>query len=241
MRWGVWCRAVRRHAPSRTRWSASLLRRFKRVADPMHGPDRAGPQLVAQGLDMRVDGASTGGVDPVPDLFEQLLARQHGLRFARQGREQVEFGRGQMHGFVVERHTACGRVDYNRAEIEDFRVLAVLGDHLGAFHTAQQRLAARQQLTHRKRLGHVIVRTGAQADDDIGLLVTRGEHEHRHRTVRHDTLGGLDAVDAREHHIHDDEVGVHLRRVNQKIIHRILLSLQKRSLWNSQPPNQVNQ
>ena len=40
----------------------------------MHGADGIGTELMAQRLDVAVDGAGAGCVDPVPDLFEQLFA-----------------------------------------------------------------------------------------------------------------------------------------------------------------------
>ena len=50
----------------------------------MHGADGIGTELMAQRLDVAVDGAGAGCVDPVPDLFEQLFAGEHRLRAAGQ-------------------------------------------------------------------------------------------------------------------------------------------------------------
>ena len=65
----------------------------------MHGADGIGTELMAQRLDVAVDGAGAGCIDPVPDLFEQLFAGEHRLRAAGQRGQQIELGGGQMHLF----------------------------------------------------------------------------------------------------------------------------------------------
>ncbi len=71
---------------------------------------------------------------------------------------------------------------------------------------AQQRLAARDELAHRERLRHVVVRADAQADEHVGLVVARGEHEDGDRALGLDAPAHLEPVDAGEHDVQHDEV-----------------------------------
>ena len=145
-----------------------------------------------------------------PDLFEQLLAGEHRLGFARERDQQVELGRRQVHLLAVDRDQTLCRVDDQRAEVEDLLVLGVLRDDLRAFHAAQQRLAAGDQLAHGERLGHVIVGARAEADDLVRLGVAGGQDEHRHRAVGHDALGCFKTIHDRQHDVHDYQVRAQL-------------------------------
>ena len=91
---------------------------------------------MAQRLDMAVDGAGAGCVDPVPDLFEQLFAGEHRLRAAGQRGQQIELGGGQMHLLAVHGDDALGRVYDHRTEVEQLLVLRILGDDLRTLHAA---------------------------------------------------------------------------------------------------------
>src|SRR5439155_12819657 len=56
----------------------------------------------------------------------------------------------------------------------------------GPVHPAQQGMYPRRQLPHRERLGQVVVRPDGQPDEQVGLVVACGEHEHRYRPPRLD-------------------------------------------------------
>ena len=77
-----------------------------------------------------------------------------------------------MHLLAVDGDDALRRIDDQGTEIEELLVFGILGDDLGAIHTAQQRLAAGDELAHGERLGHVIIGSGTEADDLIGLVVS---------------------------------------------------------------------
>ena len=77
----------------------------------------------------------------------------------------------------------------------------------GALRAAQQRPHARDELALAERLGHVVVGADAEPDEQVGLRVQRGEHEHRHRPLALDAPADLVAVDARQHDVEHDEVG----------------------------------
>ena len=116
-----------------------------------------------------------------------------------------------MHLLTVDGDDALGRIDDHGTEIKNLLVLGILGDDLGAFHAAQQRLAAGDELTHGERLGHVIVSTGTQANDLVGFIVTGGEDQHRNRALGNDTLSGFKTIHNRQHDIHDDQIGLELQ------------------------------
>ena len=73
---------------------------------------------------------------------------------------------------------------------------------------AQQRLDPRDELAHRERLGHVVVGADAEADEHVGLVVAGGEHEDRDRALGLDAAADLEAVDAGQHDVEHDDVGV---------------------------------
>jgi hypothetical protein len=72
-----------------------------------------------------------------------------------------------------------------------------------------QRIDPRQQLSSAKRLGHVVVRPGAQAPNLLLFGAARGEHQHRQMgTCQTELAADLDPVPARQHEVQDDEVEV---------------------------------
>ena len=64
------------------------------------------------------------------------------------------------------------------------------------------------QLPRAERLGEVVVGADGEADDEVGLGVAGGEHQHRHRSVALDLAAHLEAVEAREHEVEHHEVGL---------------------------------
>ena len=76
----------------------------------------------------------------------------------------------------------------------------------GPLHPAQQDVHPGGQLPHRERLGEVVVRADREPDEQVGLVVAGGEHQHRHRPVGLDPAAHLQAVEAGQHHVEDDEV-----------------------------------
>ena len=81
--------------------------RFERVTDAMHGTNGLRTELMAQCLDVRIDGASAGSIHPIPHFLEQFLASEHGLRLAGQRGQQIEFRRGQVHLLAIAVTIRC--------------------------------------------------------------------------------------------------------------------------------------
>ena len=77
----------------------------------------------------------------------------------------------------------------------------------GALDAAQQGAHPGDQLAHPEGLGQVVVGADPEPDQDVGLVVTSGEHQHRHRLCawirRHTSCPSKPG----QHHVEDDEVG----------------------------------
>ena len=80
----------------------------------------------------------------------------------------------------------------------------------GAVDPAQERVDPGDELPGAERLRHVVVGADAEPDDEVVLGVAGGEHEHRDRPVGLDALAHLEAVEAGEHEVEHDEIGVQL-------------------------------
>src|SRR5439155_398263 len=81
----------------------------------------------------------------------------------------------------------------------------------GPVHPAQQGMYPRRQLPHRERLGQVVVRPDGQPDEQVGLVVACGEHEHRYRPPRLDPPAYLQPVEPGQHHIQYHQVRIRRR------------------------------
>ena len=71
----------------------------------------------------------------------------------------------------------------------------------GRVDPPQDRLHPCDQLSHAERLGEVVVGADRQADDEVGLVVAGGEHQHRYVAVALDAPAHLQAVEAGEHQV----------------------------------------
>ncbi len=74
---------------------------------------------------------------------------------------------------------------------------------------AHERADARLQFADAERFGQVVVRTALEADDRVGLAVTRREHQDRSIDVRAALprrAAERDAVEAREHDIEQQQI-----------------------------------
>jgi hypothetical protein len=77
---------------------------------------------------------------------------------------------------------------------------------------------ARHQLARVEQLRHVVVRADFQADDLVDVVVTGGQHDHRHAGGLAQLAADGQAVHFRHHDIQDDEVGVDGARLLQRLL-----------------------
>ena len=84
----------------------------------------------------------------------------------------------------------------------------------GPVDAAQQRGNPGHDLAHPERLGEVVVGADAEADQDVGLVVAGGEHQHRDRALGLDPSAHLVPVEPGQHHVeqHHRRVGLGRQR-----------------------------
>ena len=108
-------------------------------------------------------------------------------------------------GVLAAPHLARRRVEPQVADLE----------HRGPLGLAppRERAQPRQQLGERERLDEVVVGAAVEAGDAVLDRVARGQHQHgRPDAGAAQPPAGLEAVEARQHHVeHDRVVGVRLR------------------------------
>ena len=123
---------------------------------------------------------------------------------------EVELGGREVHQLAVAAHPPGRRVDRDRRRRDGVSAPPV--GARPALDPPQQRVDAGDELARAERLGQVVVGADAEADDEVGLGVAGGEHQHRDRPVALDRSAHLEAVEAGEHEVEDHEVGVELAR-----------------------------
>jgi hypothetical protein len=151
---------------------------------------------------VRIDGPSRAAGAPVPDTVEQLLAGERALRAAGERGEQLELRRRQPDLFGAAEQPARVQVDRELADRHSGRRCR-LSRARGA---AQDGVDAGDELARTEGLGHVVVGTDPQADEDIGLGVARGEEENRDGMVGLDPAARVDPVEPGEHPVEDHQV-----------------------------------
>ena len=155
---------------------------------------------------MHVDGARVAVGAVAPDARQQHVARPHAARGARRARQDLELDEGQ-------RDLVAARPD-RRAWPGRSAARATSSGGLGRRVAPARLIAARRsarldaaaELAHRERLGDVVVGAELEAEDLVDLLRLGGQHDDRHRAARPQAPADLEAVDARHHHVEDDEV-----------------------------------
>ena len=159
-------------------------------------------QLFAQAADMHVHGAGVALIIVAPDQIQQAFAAVNAAGVAHQKLDQVELLHRQLHVLPVLAGAAALGIDADMPAPEH-RVLLRRGGHAGA---AQQRADARLELQDVEGLGHIVVRAGLKAHQQVCALAAGREHDDRHGGEAADLLAGLQAVLFRHHQIQHDQV-----------------------------------
>ena len=153
---------------------------------------------------MSVDGAAVDVLGVAPDVGQQPGPRLHASLALHQQAQQAKLGGGQRHIAAAHGGAVRRRVEADLAELDD------RGGLLFAGVPAQDRLDPQDDLARAERLGDVVVGAELEADDAVELLALRGQHDERQaggRGVALEQARELEAVEARQHQIEDDEVG----------------------------------
>ena len=164
---------------------------------------------------MHVDAAVEAGQRPPQPLLGELRLADHPASVAGEELEQVELGAGQRQRLPLPLGAAHLRPHHQRADAH--RAVGGLGAG-GLAAAAQDRPQPGHQLARGARLGHVVVGAQFEADDAIHVVAPGGQHQHRHLAVGTDAAQGLDAVEARHHHVeHDNGVLPRQRRRDARL------------------------
>ena len=148
-----------------------------------------------------------------PQRVEERLARDHDAGLAREQRQQVELEGRQVHGLAVHADEAPSLVDLQacgrrarRARCSAPTVDA--GCRLPGARPPEQGLDPGHDLARREGLHEVVVRAHREAHDPVDLLAAGREHQHVGVGEGAQPPADLDAVEARQHDVEDDDVGV---------------------------------
>ena len=146
------------------------------VADAAQGLDsQRTAELGAQLGDVLIDGARAARELEVPDVLEELFAREDQAGMLEKAGEQVELLHRQVESDARPRSFAGVASQLHLAA----RQLA--GRRPLRLRAAQHRLDAGHQLARAEGLGNVVVGAQLEPDHAVGLLVARGQHDDRHR------------------------------------------------------------
>ena len=158
--------------------------------------------MLAQVVDVDVDGARFAAEGVAPDEGEQLLAG-HGDAFVLGEREeQVELFGAEVEGAVFEGGFASLTVERKGADLH-FGAGAL--DAVGA---AQDGLDAGDELFGVEGLGEVVVSAEFEAGDFDGVLFAHGQHEDGDVGAFTDAFGDFEAVELGHHEVEEDEIGL---------------------------------
>ena len=127
---------------------------------------------------MRVHRAIETSVADVVGQLQQLCAGEGTARLARQDRQQIELRRRQLDCYAAAPYRTALQVDHQITHAQQRRRLA------RPFGPAQHGAHARDQFARAEGLGDIIIGAELQADQPIGFLDARREHNDRQRVGR---------------------------------------------------------
>ena len=153
---------------------------------------------------MRVDRPLVGVEGDAVERVEELGAGEDPAGPGGHRRQQPEFGRGE----VDDR---AGHLGPHPGHVED-DVAGV--DRLGrlgrAVRAAEDGADAGDELARAERLGQVVVGAELEAEQLVELVVAGREHDDRDGRVAAQLAGDVEAVEAGQAEVEDDEVGASL-------------------------------
>ncbi len=117
---------------------------------------------------MRIDRVAIALVRITPDRIEQLRTGIDAAGMLRKAEQQVEFARGQDDRGSGHRDPAAVDIDHEILAVQHHAAWGVDARGVG-IGSAAQRMHARQQLAHAKRLGQIIIRAQLETAHAVGL------------------------------------------------------------------------
>jgi hypothetical protein len=202
------------------------------------------PRLVLR-LKSRTD-VSDGDVDHVrdrvtfdaPHRLQELLAFEHLALVPQEVLEHVELQRGEL-------DEALAAPDLVRGDIHD-EIGAAEQLTAAWLAPAKERAHPREELVEREGLGEIVIGAGVESGDAVGDGVACGEHQDRDVRSRAQSPADFDTVDAREHHVEDNDVRWSIPRFDERVgsvsdnIHGIALVCERTPERGAKPSIVVN-
>ena len=166
--------------------------------------------LGAQPLDVDVERLGVADVVTAPDAVDELHPGEDPSGVAQQHLQQLE---------LLERQRGRPPSDGDRVPLDVHPDRACLQGGreqlLRLGEPAQHGLDPGQQLARRVRLGDVVVGADLQPDDLVDLAVLGGQHDDRHGAALAQLPAHVDAGQAGQHEVEQDEVGAVLVELGQ--------------------------
>ena len=134
----------------------------------------------------------------------------------RERAQELELDVGQLNRLPAHLDTPAWHVDHEPVGLDP--LVDLVGVRARCLRAPQERPHARAELADRERLRDVVVGSELQPDHLVELVVTRREHDDRHRAGRPQPLADLEAVELRKHDVQHDEVGRRLAEAAQRLL-----------------------
>ncbi len=159
--------------------------------------------------DVLVDRARAARELDAPDALEQGVAAEQQAGMLHEVSEQLELGGRQVDGPAGDHLVPRPR----QGDVAD----AAIGLLIGLSGAPQHGLHASGQLARAERLGHVVVGAELEAGDAVGLVVARGQHDHRQARAGADAAADLEAVDAGQADVEHDQGDLVARQLGKPL------------------------
>ena len=127
--------------------------------------------------------------------------------------QEPVLGRREVDLLVAALHEPASEIDLEPVEVQRPAAPRTL-----VAGTPQCRSQSGQELLHRERLRQVVVGSGVERADLVGLLLTHREHDDRNRRERAHTPDDLFPVEIREPEVEEDQVGTLVGRRDDALL-----------------------
>jgi hypothetical protein len=151
---------------------------------------------------VNVEGLGRAEPVHVPDLLDQLLAREHDAGALHQGSQQLELLAREVERLASEGGDPAGLVEPHARDL-DRRARR----HGGRLRPAQDRAHPSHDLSRGEGLDDVVIRSELEARDPVGLLAAGGEHDDRRARAAAQLAADVEAGAIREADVEQDQVG----------------------------------
>ena len=146
----------------------------------------------------------------IPDLTEQLFFRENAVRILRKEGQQIELFRCKLLLLSVHPHASCRLVNLDAADLHNIILFLAVSDQTVV--PCQMRFHARNQLTRRKWLRHIIIRTKTESADFVDIILLCRNHDNRNIFLLTHLTADLKAIHLRQHQIQDQQIEILLDR-----------------------------